>query len=69
MVTTKQKSRVGETEHKEKEPIYKVGRNKKDGIANPLHSNNYSKWKWIKFTNQKTESGWMHKKQDPTICC
>lgn len=25
--------------------------------------------KWIELTNQKAQSSWLHKKQDPTVCC
>ena len=32
--------------------------------------NNYFKWKWIKCSNQKTQTGWMDTKTRPLyICC
>ena len=31
--------------------------------------NNCFKCKWIKCSKQKTQTGWIDKKQDPYICC
>lgn len=41
--------------------------NNKMALVKSSHSNNNSKCKWIEFTNQKAQTGWI-KKKDPTIC-
>lgn len=37
--------------------------------VSPHISNNHPKCKWINLANQKTQSGWMDKEQDPPTCC
>lgn len=37
-------------------------------MSKSLLINNYSKCNWIEFSHQKSKSGSMDNKQDPTIC-
>ena len=44
-------------------------KNQENGNSKFLPINNYFEYKWIKYSNQNTQSGWMDKKQGPTIRC
>ena len=47
-----------------KRPTKKIQNNQQNGSKN-THSVNYLKYKWIKSSNQKTETGWMDAKTRP----
>ena len=52
-------------ETQEKKKIYKINCKQLENGNRNIYINNYFKCKWIKCSNQKTQTGWMHTKTRP----
>ena len=52
----------------QKKKIYKINLKQLENCNRNIYISNYFKCKWIKCSNQKTQSG-LKQKQDPYICC